>query len=227
MKSVLSWIDGCFCGIPSERMYPPPLHPIDALLYLEWSLSNGKGLAEGLSPWEPRPATDDVPPGLYEPFRAGKLLQNYGGNLESVLELFADAHSSAYRRGSGDELLMLTRRLGTEGFVVSPDGVAVTHPRHLIVLPVPEPVITVCLAHAPVVLGPDGSVPVRVFLSVISPTVGTQLAVLARLSRLIARDRFLQALDGPNPREELMDLAWLHDCGLADEDIVIPKDWTN
>lgn len=117
------------------------------------------------------------------------------------------------------------RAPGAAGFVAARDGIAVSHPRRPLVLPVAAPVITVCLARAPVFLGPDGSPPVRVFLSVISPTVGTQLAVLARLSRLIARDRFLRALDGPNPREDLMDLVWLHDCGLADEDIIVPGGW--
>jgi hypothetical protein len=225
MKRVFSWMDSIFCGTPGGRIISPPLHPIDALHYLEWSLSNGKALAEGLSPWETRPAKDDVPPGLYEPFRAGKLLRHYGGDLESVLELFSDAHTNAYRGGSRDELLMLTGRLGADGFVVSPEGIAVTHPRHLIVLPVPEPIISVCIAHVPVVLGPAGSVPVRVLLSVVSPTVGIQLAVLARLSRLICRDRFLQAFDGPDVHMELMDLVWLHDCGLADERIEVPEGW--
>ena len=225
MKRVFSWIDRMFCGTSGGRIFSPPLHPIDALLYLEWSLSNGKALAEGLSPWESRPAKDDEPPGLYEPFRAGKVLQTYGGDLASVLELFADAHSNSYGRGTREELLILTRRLGADGFVVSPDGIAVTHPRHLIVLPVPKPIVSVCIAHVPVILGPAVSVPVRIFLSVVSPTVGTQLAVLARLSRLIARDKFLGALDGRNPREMLMDLVWLHDCGLADEQIDVPKEW--
>jgi hypothetical protein len=225
MKRVFSWMDRIFCGTPGGRILSPPLHPIDALLYLEWSLSNGKALGEGLSPWEIRPAKGEVPPGLYEPFRAGKLLQHYGGDLLSVLELFADAHSNADRRGGGEELLRLTRRLGADGFVVSPDGIAVTHPRHLIILPVPEPIISVCIAHVPVVLGPAGSVPVRVFLSVVSPTVGIQLAVLARLSRLISRKRFLLSLDGPAAHVELMDLVWLHDCGLADEQIEVPEGW--
>jgi hypothetical protein len=225
MKRVFSWMDSIFCGTSSGRILSPPLHPIDASLYLEWSLSNGKALGEGLSPWEIRPAKGEVSPGLYEPFRAGKLLQHYGGDLLSVLEMFSDAHTNAYRRGSRDELLMLTRRLGADGFIVSPDGIAVTHPRHLIVLPVPEPIISVCIAHVPVVLAPAGSVPVRVFLSVVSPTVGIQLAVLARLSRLIARDRFLQVFDGPDVQVELMDLVWLHDCGLADEQIEVPEGW--
>jgi hypothetical protein len=226
MKRVFSMIGRLFRS-PGRQERACRIHPIDAMLYLEWSLSNRAALAEEHSPWEVRPGPDEAPPGLYEPFRAGELREHYSGDLASVLELFADAHPNAYRRGGREDLLMRMRPLGAAGFVVARDGVAVSHPRHPLVLPVPEPVITVCLAHVPVFLGPDGSVPVRVFLSVISPTVGTQLAVLSRLSRLMARDRFLEALDGPNPHEELMDLAWLHDCGLADEDIIVPKDWTN
>ncbi len=205
------------CGSSRRRKLAPGLHPIDAMLWLEWSLSNRTALPEGHSPWEFRPGPDEAPPSLYEAFRAGELLKHYGGDLASVLELFADAHANAYRRSGREELLMLMRPRGADGFVVARDGIAVSHPRHLLVLPVPEPVITVCLAYVPVFLGPDGSVPIRVFLSVISPTVDAQLATLARLSRLIARDRFLQSLQGPNAREDLMDLVWLHDCGLVDE----------
>jgi len=216
MKRIYPRIDGFLCRIRREEMCSPALHPIDAFLALEWSLSNGKALAEGLAPWEIRPGPNDVPPGLYEPFRAGKVLQHYSGDLTSVLELLSENHSNAYRNGRA-ELLRLTRLLGADGFVVSPSGIAVSHPRRLIVLPVREPVITVCLTHVPVDIGPAGSVPVRVFISVVSPTVGTQLAVLARLTRLIAKDRFLQVLDTPDVPGELMDLVWLHDCGLADE----------
>lgn len=216
MKRVFSRIYRFLCGTQDKRMCRSALHPIDAMLSLEWSLSNGKALAKGLAPWEIRSGPNDVPPGLYEPFRAGKLLHHYGGDLVSVLELISEAHSNAYRSGCA-EFLSRTRRLGADGFVVSPNGIAVSHPRHLIVLPVPEPVIAVCLAHVPVDIGPAGSVPVRVFISVVSPTVGIQLAVLARLTQLIARDRFLLVLDTPDVHGELMDLVWLHDCGLADE----------
>ena len=121
---------------------------------------------------------------------------------------------------------MLMRPHGANAFVVNGDGIAVSNPRHLLVMPVPEPIISICLACVPVLLGPDGSVPVHVFLSVISPTVDTQLAVLARLSRLIARGKFLQALDGANPYEDVKDFVWLHDCGLADEQIDVPPEWT-
>jgi hypothetical protein len=224
MKRVFSMMSRLFRS-PGRQKRACALHPIDAMLYLEWSLSNRSALAEEHSPWEVSPGPDEAPPGLYEPFRAGELLEHHGGDLASVLGRFADAHPNAYGSGGREELPMRMRSPGDAGFLVTRDGVAVSHPRHPLVLPVPAPVISVCLAYSPVYLGPDGSVPVRAFLSVISPTVGTQLAVLARLSRLIARDRFLEALDGPNPHEELMDLAWLHDCGLADEEIDVPGGW--
>jgi mannitol/fructose-specific phosphotransferase system IIA component (Ntr-type) len=113
---------------------------------------------------------------------------------------------------------MLITPLGADGFLVTRDGIAVSHPRHPIVVPVSEPTITVCLAEDPIPLGHRQSRPVRVFLALFCPTVTLHLAVLARLSRLIARDQFLRAIDGHRPDEEVMDLIWLHDCGLADEE---------
>ncbi len=189
---------------------------------LEWSLTRRVALPEGPWPWEPRLGPDEVPPGLYEPFRAGGLLDHPGGDLRSVIESLADAYSGVYRRGR-EELLMKMGPHGAAGFLFVGDGIAVSDPRHPVVLPMPEPAISVCLTDVPVPLSPDGSVSARVFLALFCPTVSMHLAVLARLSRLIARDRFLEALDGRDPHGEIMDLAWLHDCGLADEDIHIPS----
>jgi mannitol/fructose-specific phosphotransferase system IIA component (Ntr-type) len=197
---------------------------IDAIDRLEWSLSRRVALPEGTCPWEPQPGPDEVPPGLYEPFRAGGLLQHPGGDLLSVIESFADAHSGFYRRGR-EELLMKMEPHRSSGFLFVGDGIAVSHPRHPVVLPMPEPAISVCLTDAPVRLSPDGGLSARVFLAIFSPTVSMHLAVLARLSRLVARPRFLEALDARNPREAIMDLAWLHDCGLADEEILVGSHW--
>jgi hypothetical protein len=188
---------------------------------LEWSPHRQSALPEGPWPWEPRLGPDEVPPGLYEPLRAGGLLEHPGGDLGAVIESFADAYSGVYRRGR-EELLMKMGPHGARGFLVVDDGIAVSHPRHPVVLPLPEPAISVCLADVPVPLSADGSLSARVFLAVFCPTVAMHLALLARLSRLIARGRFLEALGGRNPHGEIMDLAWLHDCGLADEDINIP-----
>jgi mannitol/fructose-specific phosphotransferase system IIA component (Ntr-type) len=203
----------------------PGVHPIDGMLWLEWSLANRVALKKGLCPWERLSGPDEVPPGLYEAFRAGKLLEHPGGDLALIVEALADGHPNAYRRGGREDLLMRMRPLGPAGFVLGRDGVAVTHPRSPLVLPVSGPVITVCRAQEPVLLGPDGSTPVSVFLCVMGPTVGAFLGVLARLSRLLARDRFVEVLLGAGDREELTDLVWLHDCGLADEDINVPRGW--
>jgi hypothetical protein len=226
MNILFSVLDRFSVGPPGRRTRAPVIHPIDAMMWLECSLSHGIALAKENSPWEFLPNPDTVPPGLYEPFRAGTLLRDYSGELASVFDLFADAAPSAYRRGNREYLLMLMRQLGADAFVVNGDGIAVSNPRHLLVLPVPEPIISICLACVPVLLGADGSVPVHVFLSVVSPTVETQLAVLARLSRLIARDGFLQAIEGPNPHDDVMDFVWLHDCGLAGEQIDVPAEWS-
>jgi hypothetical protein len=226
MNRLFSMLDRFFVGPPGRRTRAPLIHPIDAMMWLEWSLSHGIALAKENSPWEFLPNPDTVPPGLYEPFRAGKLLRDYSGELASVVDLFAEAHPHVYRRYGYEELLMRLQPHGADAFVVSANGIAVSNPRHLLVLPVPEPIISICLACVPVLLGPDGSVPVRIFLSVISPTVETHLAVLARLSRLIVRDKFLQALEGPNPHDDVRDFVWLHDCGLADEQIDVPGEWS-
>ena len=60
MKRVFSAMAGFFHKSRFRRKGTPPLHPIDALFTLEWSLSNGMPLAEGLSPWERQPLNPDI-----------------------------------------------------------------------------------------------------------------------------------------------------------------------
>jgi hypothetical protein len=194
---------------------------LDPIWRLEWSIARGVAMPDGTAPWEPRPALGEVPAGLYEPFRAGGLFDHEGGDLDSVLSAFADRHEPVYRFGR-QELLGRLRAHAAGGFLVTRDGVAVSHPRRPIVLPVREPTAAVCLAGDPVPLGPDGSPAVRVLIALVTPRVSDHLALLARLSRLLANDRFVQSLDGRRTHEEVMDLVWLHDCGLADEEIRIP-----
>lgn len=203
----------------SSRRVVADINPVDRL---EWSLLRGAAVPERHSPWESRPADGDVAPGLYEPFRAGGLFDHAGGDLGAVLAAFAERHVPVYRHGR-IELLGRMRSHGAGGFLVVRDDVAVSHPRRPVILPVPEPTISVCIADEPVPLGPEGSPSVRVLIALVAPSVGTHLAMSARLSRLLAGDRFLRALvDGRQTHEEIMDLVWLHDCGLADEEIQVP-----
>ena len=76
MTRLFSMLDRFFIGPPGKRTHATVIHPIDAMMWLEWSLSHGIALAKENSPWEFLPNPDTLPTGLYEPFRAGKLLRD-------------------------------------------------------------------------------------------------------------------------------------------------------
>jgi hypothetical protein len=193
-------------------------YPLDEL---EWALSGGEPMPPDHSPWEEWSGPLHIPLSLYEAIRAGGLFLHPGGEFSAILEAFADGHTSTYRDGRV-ELLSRMRSLGNRGFLISPSGIAVSHPRRPIVLPVSETTITICMAETPIELGRHDGPAVRVLISVVSPRVDTFLATSARLSRLLSSDLFRQLLDRDHTCDEIMDYVWLHDCGLADEESRVP-----
>ena len=191
---------------------------IDRDNHLVWSISRGAAMPAGNRGWS---NSSDVPLGLYEPLRAGGLINIPGGDLDSVLEAFAECHRPIYRFGR-TELLARMRSRGGSGFLITPSGIAVSHPRFPLILPVREPCLMICLADEPILLGPGAESAATAFVTLISPRIGTHFAIVSLLTRLLASERFVGLLDGCQTHESIMDQVWLHDCGLAEEEIDIP-----
>ena len=156
------------------------------------------------------------PPSLYEAFRAGGVVRLDEDDLNAALSALADQLAPVYQGGRA-ELLGRLRTQGANGFLNTRGGVAVTHPRRPLVLPVSEPTILVALLDEPI----HGA---SALFTVVSPSVADQCATLARLSRLLADPKFLRLLNTSQPDEAILDFVWLHDCGLSDETIEIPID---
>jgi nitrogen PTS system EIIA component len=84
------------------------------------------------------------------------------------------------------------------------DGIAIPHVRNPIVLQVPMPAVTLAFLSQPVDFGaPDGK-PVHVLFSIISPTAGSHLQLLSRLSYTLHDRRLKDTIVRQAPREEIL-----------------------
>lgn len=83
------------------------------------------------------------------------------------------------------------------------DGIALPHVRNPIVLNVTLPSITLCYLERPIDFGALDGQPVRVFFSLISPTMRCHLQLLARLSFALHDARFKEAVMRQEPAEDI------------------------
>lgn len=206
----------------APRASRPGDRPFCRLDQLEWSLLKGVPIAPRL--FAATGGTDgaDVPLSLYAALRAGGIIEEPASDLGSVFDAVAEGHTSAYRHGRV-ELLARLRSLGPGGFLITRDGVAVSHPRRPLILPVAEPVLTLRRFESVSDESDGGMAGVRLVLVLACPTIRLQLAALAALSRLLAAGRFLTLVGDGATTDELMDHVWLHDCGLDRDEWSIPR----
>jgi nitrogen PTS system EIIA component len=84
------------------------------------------------------------------------------------------------------------------------DGIAIPHARRPIVLAVPGSLVTLCFMKRPIAYkAPDGK-PVRIFFSVISPTVAAHVELLSQLSRALGDAGFRKSVVETKPREVIL-----------------------
>ncbi|HXG09672.1 MAG TPA: PTS sugar transporter subunit IIA [Gemmataceae bacterium] len=103
-----------------------------------------------------------------------------------------------------EELLRLFVAREALGSTAVGDGIVIPHVRRPIVLHVPRSLVTLCFLKRPIAYqAPDGK-PVRIFFSVISPTVTAHVQLLARLSRALHDPGFRKSVVGTKPREAIL-----------------------
>jgi PTS system nitrogen regulatory IIA component len=103
-----------------------------------------------------------------------------------------------------DLLLRLFLAREALGSTALGDGIAIPHARRPIVLSVPGPLVTLCFMKRPIAYkAPDGK-PVRIFFSVISPTVSAHVELLAQLSRDLRDADFRKSIVETKSREIIL-----------------------
>jgi PTS system nitrogen regulatory IIA component len=102
--------------------------------------------------------------------------------------------------------VMLTREsMGSTGIG---EGIALPHPRYPMVLPVPQPFITLCFLDQPIPYAVADQQPVHTLFALVSPNVRLHLGLLARLSCALSDRGFREAVRRQSPAEELL----VHAC---------------
>lgn len=84
------------------------------------------------------------------------------------------------------------------------NGIALPHVRNPIVLHVDRPMVALCFLKNPVDFGALDGKPVRVFFSLVCPTMRAHLQMLSRLSHALLDTGFRQAIERQGAREEIL-----------------------
>jgi len=107
---------------------------------------------------------------------------------------------------SADRELLLELFLAREatGSTAIGNGIAIPHPRHPVVLPVPKSMLSLCFLAQPIDFSDANGEPVHTLFVLLSPTVQLHLQMLARVACLLRDDRFQQVLAQRAPSEELL-----------------------
>src|SRR5262249_20657782 len=87
------------------------------------------------------------------------------------------------------------------------EGLALPHPRYPVVLPVAQPFVTLAFLARPVPYDPAGRQPVHTLFALVSPTVRTHLALLARLASALRDPTFRDAVRQQRPADEILEQA--------------------
>jgi len=84
------------------------------------------------------------------------------------------------------------------------EGIAMPHPRHPLVLHVPEPSVTLCFLEQPVGFGALDGQPVQALFLILSPSVRAHLHLLGRLSFGLRQASFARAVRSQAGRQVIL-----------------------
>jgi nitrogen PTS system EIIA component len=84
-------------------------------------------------------------------------------------------------------------------------GIAIPHPRDPLVMQVQEPIVLVSFLERPVDFRAIDGVPVRVLITLLSPSVRVHLELLSRLSYALHDRALLKLLEKPDTPKDLLD----------------------
>jgi len=84
------------------------------------------------------------------------------------------------------------------------DGIAIPHTRSPLVFGVDRPVVSLCFLKKPVAFESQDATRVRVVWTLVSPSVRTHLALLAKVASALHDAEFRRLLDKPAPATEIL-----------------------
>ena len=144
-----------------------------------------------------------ISPTLTNAIKAGGIYYRVcGGDKESVLDSIVKLLRLP-EEVDIDFLLQVLLARESLGSTAIGEGIAIPHPRNPIVLHIPRPMVALCFLEKPIDFGALDGVPVQVIFMLITPTVGSHLHLLSRLSFSLKNEAFKKILSIPGTREEI------------------------
>jgi PTS system nitrogen regulatory IIA component len=167
---------------------------------LEWATLHKMAIPPELFRW----GNGGAHPALDEALRLGGVFYNLkGDDRETILQAIVEGMPLP---GDCDRTILLQVLLSREslGSTAVGDGIALPHPRYPMVLPVPQPFITLTFLEKPIPYGTADQQPVHTLFALVSPTMRVHLALLARLSCALRDSEFRDVVRRRAPREEIL-----------------------
>src|SRR5512139_2901425 len=169
----------------------------------EWAATHGHRVSPALFASE-RPESEA--PGLGRALERGGIHYGVPGDRrESVLAAVAALPEipAGVDRALLEQLLVAREALAPTAIG---HGIAIPHPRDPLVVRVTEPHALLCFLARPVDFGALDGAPVRVLITLLSPSVRQHLQMLARMAYVLNDERVKGLLAGTPPRQAVLDL---------------------
>jgi len=208
-KAVLHWVreDGLPCVKIGRQLR------FNRTEILEWATRKGIAASSGI--FETQGAGRDQAAGLEAALLAGGVRYGVGGtDRDSVLEnaIALMPLKESVDRGFLLEVLRAREAMGSTGVG---DGIAIPHVRNPIVLDIGEPMITLCFLQQGIEFFALDGKPVHTLFMLISPTIGSHLAILSRLAFALRQPGFAAAVAGRGPEADILGQAAVVDSQLS------------
>ena len=193
-------------------------HFFDRAELLEWAtvrrLKFSPGILRFEGPWRPvetttppTPAKVSESPALVDALELGGVLHNIQGSTRAEV-LTRMVETMALPEGTDrDMLLQLFVAREKRGSTAVGDGIAIPHPQHPVILPVPRPALTVCFLEKPVDFQAADGQPIHTLFTLICPTIRGHLRMLARVAIALRDDGFRAVINRRGSLEEILEQA--------------------
>lgn len=168
---------------------------------LEWATSRRMGISpEAFS----EPEMDSLPlPLLSEALETGGVFYRIEGRTRDEVLTDVVAHLRLPEDVDRDYLCrVLIAREAISSTAIG-NGIAIPHPHNPVLVHITRPTLTLCFLENPVDFKSLDGQPVRVLLTLISPTVRVQLHMLSKLGFILMDQEFMQTLQQEQSREKI------------------------
>jgi PTS system nitrogen regulatory IIA component len=207
-STIVRWITSR--GLPNRQILGQHHFNPDELL--EWAIANRVEVSSAM--FEELLCLDGSAPKLAAALEAGTIvygLQPPHGDRRNLPDGHRDRVLQALVRvlplrdvTYPDHLLRLIRARGASAYAVIGEGMAISHLRNPIILPVGSAAITLCYLEQPVEFGDPASEAVQIMFTLTCPTMKTHLRLIARLWYALHDAKFKEVILGQGSPQQIL-----------------------